>query len=181
LIIDLVNNSVLGFSLLREARQLLSPGHEVPTPVRSFWHNANPYLCKSLLISTLILETVRIDKWLWAVRIFKTRNQATEACRAGKVKLNGQTIKPSHEAKTGEEFSVQIGPLIKTIRVINLLHNRVSAKLAVDFVEDLTPKEEYERLKMQHETNYEYRDKGIGRPTKKQRRLIDKLKKFKHF
>jgi ribosome-associated heat shock protein Hsp15 len=76
---------------------------------------------------------------------------------------------------------VQIGPLVKTIRVINLLHNRVSAKLAVDFVEDLTPKEEYERLKMQHETNYEYRDKGIGRPTKKQRRLIDKLKKFKHF
>lgn len=133
----------------------------------------------NLLIS--FLETVRIDKWLWAVRIFKTRNQATEACRAGKVKLNGQSLKPSHEVKPGEDFSIQLGQLNKTVKVLNLVHNRLSAKLVNEYMQDLTPDEEYQRVEMQHETNYEYRDKGIGRPTKKHRRLIDKLKKHKYF
>lgn len=122
-------------------------------------------------------SNIRIDKWLCAVRVFKTRNQATEACRAGKVKIEGQNIKPSHEVRIDEIITVQSGKITKTLKVIGLIKNRVSAKLAVNNVEDMTPEEEYQKLKIMKETNYEYRDKGFGRPTKKQRRLIDKLKK----
>lgn len=122
---------------------------------------------------------LRIDKWLWAVRIFKTRNQAADACKAGKVKTDSSSVKPSREIKINDIITVQIGALTKTIRVTGIIKNRVSAKLAVDYVEDLTPEEEYEKLKLMKEVNFERRDRGIGRPTKKERRIITKLKKFK--
>ncbi|MHC1707334.1 MAG: RNA-binding S4 domain-containing protein [Bacteroidales bacterium] len=121
-------------------------------------------------------DTVRIDKWLWTVRLFKTRNQATEACRAGKVKWNEQTVKPSRDIQAGDIYLVNTGSFIRTVKVIAILHNRVSAKLVPDYMEDLTPPEEYERIQMMKELNYERWDRGSGRPTKKSRRLIDKLK-----
>lgn len=124
-------------------------------------------------------KTVRVDKWLWSVRIYKTRSKATEACRSGKVSVNGQEAKPSREVKEGDEVSVSIGPMTRTIRVMQPIRNRVSARLAEEAAEDITPAEEYEKLKMQRELNAEYRPKGLGRPTKKHRRLIDYLKQKK--
>lgn len=119
---------------------------------------------------------VRIDKWLWAVRVFKTRNQATEACRAGKVKIRDIAVKPSREVKPGDIITVRFGILTKTIKVLELLHNRVSASLVVTYMDDITPQEEKDKLAIMRELNYERRDRGIGRPTKKQRRDIDRLK-----
>ena len=121
-------------------------------------------------------DELRIDKWLWAVRIFKTRTMAGDACRAGKVKIDGNAVKPSRILKLADEMTVSIGPLLRTIKVKALIHNRVSAKLVPDALEDLTPQEEYERIKFMNELNAERRDRGTGRPTKKDRRLIDQLK-----
>ncbi len=123
-------------------------------------------------------EGIRIDKWLWAVRVFKTRNQATIACRTGKVKIREIPVKPSHEVKPGELINLHIPPFDRTYKVIGLLEKRVSAKLAVEYVEDLTPPEEYQKIRIMKEMNFEYRDRGLGRPTKRQRREIDLLKKF---
>jgi ribosome-associated heat shock protein Hsp15 len=125
--------------------------------------------------------SIRIDKWLWAVRIFKTRSMASDECRAGKVKMGGHSVKPSREIRTGDEISVQMGIYIKTVRVLGLIHNRVSAHLVPQFMEDLTPAEEYEKMKTQQEMKTEFRPRGLGRPTKKERRLIDRLKKTKDF
>ena len=124
-------------------------------------------------------EAPRIDKWLWAVRIFKTRTLAADACKAGKIKIGGTAVKPSREIKLLDEITVSQGQLIRTLRVKSLIHNRVSAKLVTDHIEDMTPPEEYEKLKLIQEINGERRDRGIGRPTKKQRRLIDILKEDK--
>ena len=121
-------------------------------------------------------DELRIDKWLWAVRIFKTRTMAGDACRAGKVKMDGIAVKPSRALKPGDVIIVSIGPLTRTIQVKALIHNRVSAKLVPDSLEDLTPPEEYERIKFMNELNSERRDRGTGRPTKKERRTIDRLK-----
>lgn len=125
-------------------------------------------------------EGIRIDKWLWAVRIFKTRSQATDACKSGKIKIDEITVKPSREVKLNEEIIVQIKHITKTLKVIGLLKNRVAAKLVANYMEDLTPPEEYEKEKMKKEINYEFRERGSGRPTKKERRFIDRLKKSKY-
>ncbi|HOW32605.1 MAG TPA: RNA-binding S4 domain-containing protein [Bacteroidales bacterium] len=124
-------------------------------------------------------DHLRIDKWLWEVRLYKTRSQATEACKAGKVKLENSSVKPAKEIKPGDIITLSLNPLFKTVKVKDFPKSRLSAKLVPDFMEDLTPPEEYNRVKLIHETNLEYRDRGIGRPTKKQRRLIDKLKNSK--
>jgi ribosome-associated heat shock protein Hsp15 len=122
-------------------------------------------------------EGVRIDKWLWAVRVFKTRSQAAEACRTGKVAIAGQPVKPSRETKMGDEVEIRVSPqLTRTLRVKELLQNRVAARLVPEYADDLTPPEAYERLKIISQLNYERRDRGTGRPTKKQRRDIDRLK-----
>jgi len=123
----------------------------------------------------------RIDKWLWAVRIFKTRTQASDACKAGKVKIGGQSVKPSREIHLEDEINIQMGIYVKTVRVQGLIHNRVSAQLVPQFMLDLTPESEYEKLKTQHDVKTEFRPRGLGRPTKKQRRLIDRLKNTKDF
>ena len=127
------------------------------------------------------MDSVRIDKWLWSVRLFKTRSQATAACKGGRVKIDGMIVKPSREVKTDDIIQLQLSGFAKTVKVKGLLNNRVSAKLAVDFVEDITPNEEIEKRQIMRDVNYERRDRGVGRPTKKQRRLIERLKKFKHF
>ncbi|HPK04823.1 MAG TPA: RNA-binding S4 domain-containing protein [Bacteroidales bacterium] len=121
-------------------------------------------------------ETIRIDKWLWAIRIYKTRSLASEACRAGKVKISGITVKPSREIKAGDIIVINLSPLTKTVEVLEPIKNRVGAKLVPQFANDLTPQEEYDKVKLINEMNFERRDRGSGRPTKKQRRLIDYLK-----
>lgn len=121
-------------------------------------------------------EGVRIDKWLWAVRLYKTRSLATEACKAGKIKIDGQPVKPSRDARIGDVLTVNLGTITRTVEIKALLHNRVGAKLVPDFLIDLTPPEEYERQQMIRELNGEKRPKGAGRPTKLERRLIDRLK-----
>ena len=116
---------------------------------------------------------IRIDKWLWAVRLFKTRSQAADACRGGKVSVLNQTVKPSREIKIGDVIQIKLSPIIKTVKVIGLLENRVSAKLVVDFVEDQTPIEEYKKLEKDKNEYFIKREKGTGRPTKKDRRELD--------
>jgi ribosome-associated heat shock protein Hsp15 len=121
-------------------------------------------------------EGIRVDKWLWATRVFKTRTQAGEACKGGKVRVNDTSVKPSREIKIDDLITIQIGPLKKTVQVKAILKNRVGAKLVENYLIDLTPQEEYDKLKMKNEMNHEFRERGLGRPTKKHRRLIDFLK-----
>lgn len=120
---------------------------------------------------------VRIDKWLWMVRLFKTRSMATDACNAGKVKMNGINVKPSKLVKTEECFHVRINQLEKVVQVIDTPKNRVGAALVPQYYTDLTPPEEYERVKQLH-ARFEFREHGTGRPTKRDRRQIDYLKEY---
>ncbi|MGH2622157.1 MAG: RNA-binding S4 domain-containing protein [Sphingobacterium sp.] len=121
------------------------------------------------------MEKLRIDKYLWAIRIFKTRSLATEATRAGKVKLNGQNVKPSYLVKVGETYQIQKGIERKTIFVTGLLTRRSDAKTAVQFYEDRTPEEDTYGFKSTFQAPILRRDRGTGRPTKKDRREIDDL------
>jgi ribosome-associated heat shock protein Hsp15 len=121
-------------------------------------------------------EKLRIDKYLWAIRIFKTRTLAADACKAGRVKLDGQNIKPSHEVKVGEIYNVSKGIERKVVKVTGLLENRPDAKTAVDFYEDLTPVEQTHAFKSMFNAPILKRDRGAGRPTKRDRREIDDLK-----
>jgi ribosome-associated heat shock protein Hsp15 len=120
---------------------------------------------------------IRIDKWLWSVRLFKTRSMATDACNAGKVKMNGVNLKPSKEVKTEEIYNVKIGQLDKIVQVIDAPKSRVSAALVPNYYTDLTTEEEYNRVKSLR-TTFEYRDHGEGRPTKRDRRQIEYLKDY---
>ncbi len=120
-------------------------------------------------------ETVRIDKYLWASRLFKTRTLAGEACRGGKVKIDGKAVKASREVKEGDVITVQLSGITKTIKVLFAATNRVSAKLVDGLLADLTPQEEYERLEMLKEFKTEQRPRGSGRPTKKERRDLDQF------
>lgn len=121
-------------------------------------------------------EPLRLDKYLWSVRLYKTRSNASDACRAGKVKMGEQTLKASHVVRVGEKYELSIEQLHKVVEVKALLHNRVSAKLVTDYMTDLTPVEEYERIQMVRQYGFERRDRGAGRPTKRDRREIDELK-----
>jgi ribosome-associated heat shock protein Hsp15 len=122
-------------------------------------------------------EKVRIDKFLWAVRLFKTRNAAADACNAGKVKIRDVNVKPSREIAINDEIHLVLeSGLRKEISVKALTKNRLGAKLVPDFIHDLTPPEEYERIALLQKMRSEQRERGSGRPTKKERREIDKLK-----
>jgi len=121
-------------------------------------------------------KEVRIDKWLWAVRIFKTRSQATEACRKGRVKINNKETKPGHSVRTGDVITVHKDNIDYTFRVKGLIAKRVSAPLAAENREDLTPPEELEKKKIIHNRSFVFRPKGLGRPTKKERRMLDRLR-----
>ena len=123
-----------------------------------------------------VKEKLRIDKYLWAIRVFKTRTLAADACKAGRVKLGGQNIKPSHEVKIGETYHVSKGIDRKVLKVTGLLENRVDAKKAIDFYEDITPVEQTQAFKSMFHAPLLTRDRGAGRPTKRDRREIDEVK-----
>jgi len=116
---------------------------------------------------------VRVDKWLWAVRLYKTRSLATEACKKGHVSIGELTVKPSKLIQVGEILKVRKTPITKSLKVLALAEKRMSAKLIIDFVEDVTPPEETELLEMQKNMRWISRDRGTGRPTKKDRRELD--------
>ena len=121
-------------------------------------------------------ERVRIDKWLWAVRIFKTRTLAAEACAKGHVTIGDVRLKASRELKGGEIVKVRIPPIERHYLVKQLADKRMSAQLAVQFVEDVTPPETLALLNAVKAYGFESRPRGAGRPTKRDRRMIDRLK-----
>ena len=117
---------------------------------------------------------VRIDKWLWAVRLFKTRSLAAEACRGGHVTIARSAVKPSREVRAGEIITARTSDLTRVVRVKSAAEKRIGPKLVPDFLEDLTPAEEYLRaLKVKENRPVPARPKGSGRPTKKERRSLD--------
>lgn len=118
---------------------------------------------------------VRIDKYLWAIRAYKTRNEATEACNGGKVKLNDAAVKPAKGVKPGDVISVRKGAVQFTYKVIELLDKRVGAPLVPQYAENLTPQEELDKMRAPVETFFLKRDRGMGRPTKKDRRSMEAL------
>ncbi len=123
------------------------------------------------------MKSVRIDKYLWAIRQYKTRSKASEACRKGKVHINQEEAKPSKDVRVGDEVTIRVKSMHKTIQVTGLIEKRGSAAVAAENFEDLTSQEEYDKLKKMNELNAEWREKGAGRPTKKERRQIEWLKK----
>ncbi len=121
-------------------------------------------------------SAARIDKWLWAVRLFKTRSLAAAACRDGKVLVGAQRVKPAREVHVGELISAKAHEVQRTVKVLAVPPGRVSAKLVPEFLEDLTPAEEYEKARVTAATPPTFLwGKGQGRPTKKNRRLWEKL------
>jgi len=118
----------------------------------------------------------RIDKFLWSVRIYKTRTQATDACKAGKITIDGRPVKPAKEVDKDDIINVKKDHINRSYRVISPIQKRVGAKLVTNFVEDITPESELNKLEMMKQ-NFEYRDRGLGRPTKRDRRIITKIKK----
>ena len=116
---------------------------------------------------------VRIDKWLWAVRVFKTRSLATDACKMNRVSINGQLTKPSRLVKEGDVISVRKPPIEYSFKVLRVLNNRVGAKLVPEYMENVTPKEQYDILELQRLSRFVDRAKGLGRPTKKDSRDME--------
>lgn len=116
---------------------------------------------------------VRIDKWLFAVRIFKTRTLATDECNKGRITIGEMNVKPSREVRVGDIIEVRKPPITYKFKVLQLAEKRMAAKLVPEFVEDLTPKEQFDVLEMQRMVQWNGRDKGTGRPTKKDRRDME--------
>lgn len=117
---------------------------------------------------------IRIDKFLWAVRIYKTRSIASDECRKGRILVNNMPVKPSRIISGNEIVTIKKPPVAFTYKILEPIENRVSAKLVGKFLEDLTPEDEKIKLKLSHGPSGVYREKGTGRPTKKDRRLIDR-------
>ena len=117
----------------------------------------------------------RIDKYLWAIRAFKTRSDATEACKGGRVKVGGVNAKPAREVKAGELIQVRKGAVTFLYKVLQPLDHRVGAKLVPEFAQNLTPPEELEKLRAPVESFFLTRDRGAGRPTKKDRREMEQI------
>lgn len=118
-------------------------------------------------------EEVRIDKWLWAVRLFKTRTLASEACKKGRVLIDNQTIKPSRHVKKGEIIQVKRNPVVFSFKVLELAENRMNAKLVPDFMENVTTPDQLELYEIGKLNAKLGRERGTGRPTKKERRDLD--------
>ena len=116
---------------------------------------------------------VRIDKWMWATRIFKTRTIAAEACKKGRISIKGVTVKPSRMIKIGEVIDVRKPPIIYSFRVAGLIDKRVGAKLAAGYLENVTSPQQYELLELSRISGFVNRARGTGRPTKKERRDLD--------
>ena len=113
------------------------------------------------------MNDMRIDKWLWATRVFKTRTLATDACKLGRVTKNGMNVKPSHLIKVGDKISVKKSPITFTFEVVGLLNNRVGAKLVPNYLKNITTPDQYQLLEMVRIGGFVKPQKGLGRPTKK--------------
>jgi ribosome-associated heat shock protein Hsp15 len=121
------------------------------------------------------MDSIRLDKYLWAVRIYKTRSEATDACNGNKVRIGGVPAKPGKAVKIGDTVEVHKGPATLTYKVLQLASSRMGAQLVPDYLEDLTPESEQAKFYAPRETIVLHRDKGAGRPTKKDRRELDHL------
>lgn len=121
------------------------------------------------------ISSVRIDKFLWSVRLYKTRSMASDECRKGRIAINNMQVKPSRIVEGNEIITIRKPPVTYTYRVIKPIQNRVSAKLASNFIEDLTPEQEKIKLEISHSTFPGFRLRGLGRPTKKERRNLDRF------
>lgn len=119
-------------------------------------------------------EGIRIDRWLWAARIYKTRSKAADACKKGRILMDNQPVKPSRLVREGDVVVVRRMPVIHTFRIKQITGKRVSPKGVEDLMEDLTPREEKEKLLQKNTTTLFIRRRGEGRPTKKERRIIDR-------
>ena len=119
------------------------------------------------------MEDARIDKWLWAARIFKTRSIAADACKNGRVTIGGVNVKPSHVVKAGEVVAVRKPPVTYSFRILKTIEQRVGAKLLPEIYENVTPPDQYELLEMNRISGFVDRARGTGRPTKKDRRAMD--------
>jgi heat shock protein 15 len=115
----------------------------------------------------------RIDKWLWAARVYKTRTLASDACKNGRITINGALAKPSRTVKVGDQVGVKKSPITYTFRVLQAIEKRVGAKLLPEVFENITPPEQYELLEMNRISGFIDRARGTGRPTKKDRRALD--------
>lgn len=124
-----------------------------------------PYICD--------MERVRIDKYLWSVRLYKTRSDAAEALRSNKVLVNGAYTKPSRDVSIGDKMVIRKGVVSYTYEVLDLVSNRQPAKNVPIYIRDMTPESELEKLNMPRETVFVTRDRGTGRPTKRDRREIE--------
>ncbi|HEY3369683.1 MAG TPA: S4 domain-containing protein [Prolixibacteraceae bacterium] len=118
-------------------------------------------------------EGIRIDKWLWAVRLYKTRSLASEECKKGKVMIHGMNVKPSREIKEGETIQLRRPPITRSYKVIALAENRMAAKMVPEFMVETTPASELEILEEMKNRSIDNRERGTGRPTKKERRDLD--------
>ena len=121
------------------------------------------------------MSEARIDKWLWAVRIFKTRTIAAEACKKGRISINGTQVKPSRMIKPGEVIQVKKQPSTYSFKVLQTIEKRVGAKLVQEMLENVTTPDQYELLEMNKISGFVDRARGTGRPTKKERRSLDKF------
>ena len=118
-------------------------------------------------------DTARIDKWLWAARVFKTRSLAADACKNNRVTINGVNVKPSHTTKAGEIICVKKSPIIYSYKVLKCIEQRVGAKFIPEIYENVTDAKQYELLEMSRISGFIDRARGTGRPTKKERRALD--------
>ena len=118
----------------------------------------------------------RVDKWLWAMRVFKTRTIATEACKKGRVSIGGVAVKPSRCIKAGDVIDVKKPPITYSFRVLKVTGNRLGAKLVPEYLENVTAPEQYELLEMTRISGFVDRRKGLGRPTKRDSRELSRFK-----
>ena len=151
-------------------------GQETRATIRPrAFDNAGGCFCLRALSTLPPPPAGRLDKWLWGVRVFKTRALATDACRAGSVTVNGLVAKPARDVRPGELVAVRQGLFTRTLRVVGVPHSRVGAKLLAGYCTDLTPAEEFAKLRERSVQHVLAREKGSGRPTKRDRRLLDRV------
>ncbi len=121
------------------------------------------------------MSDARIDKWMWAVRIFKTRTIAAEACKKGRISINGAQVKASRTVKPGDVIQVRKPPVTYSFKVLQAIEKRIGAKLVAEVMENITSADQYELLEMSRVSGFIDRSKGLGRPTKKERRNLDEF------
>lgn len=148
---------------------------KLPSKFSGILKNEGPPASGPFFAGIPYMNAVRIDKFLWAIRVYKTRTEASDACRGGKVTMGGAVVKPSREVKADDVICVRKGQVLYTYRVLMPLEKRVGAKDVPAHAENLTPQHELDKLRAPVETFFIRRDRGTGRPTKKERREMDLL------